>query len=42
VHDIGAARLCESGLLEHPDIGSWLRSIVEREAARDRPGDVTG
>ena len=42
VHSIGAARLRESGLLEHPDIGSWLRSIVEREAAFDRPGDATG
>jgi phosphotransferase system enzyme I (PtsP) len=41
VHAIGAARLCEVGLLEHPDIGSWLRSIVERAAARGRPGDVT-
>ncbi len=29
VHAIGAARLREAGLLEHPDIGSWLRSIVE-------------
>jgi signal transduction protein with GAF and PtsI domain len=42
VHAIGAARLREAGLLEHPDIGSWLRSIVEREAAFDRPGDATG
>ena len=42
VHAIGAARLREVGLLEHPDIGSWLRSIVERTAARGRPGDVTG
>ena len=29
VHAIGAARLREAGLLEHPDIGAWLRSIVE-------------
>ncbi len=29
VHAIGAARLRESGLLDHPDIGPWLRSIVE-------------
>ena len=29
VHAIGAARLRESGLLDHPDIGPWLRSIVD-------------
>jgi phosphotransferase system enzyme I (PtsP) len=29
VHAIGAARLREAGLLEHPDIGSWLLSVVE-------------
>jgi phosphotransferase system enzyme I (PtsI) len=29
VHAIGAARLREAGLLEHPDIGSWLRNLVE-------------
>ena len=29
VHAIGAARLREAGLLEHPDIGSWLRDLVE-------------
>jgi phosphotransferase system enzyme I (PtsP) len=28
VHAIGAARLRKAGLLEHPDIGSWLRQIV--------------
>ena len=33
VHAIGAARLRESGLLEHPDIGSWLRSVVEEVEA---------
>ena len=30
VQAIGAARLRQSGLLEHPDIGSWLRPIVEK------------
>jgi phosphotransferase system enzyme I (PtsP) len=29
VRAIAAARLREAGLLEHPEIGSWLRSIVE-------------
>ena len=29
VRAIGAARLRAAGLLEHPDIGSWLRTIVE-------------
>jgi phosphotransferase system enzyme I (PtsP) len=29
VRRIGAARLRAAGLLEHPDIGSWLRTIVE-------------
>jgi phosphotransferase system enzyme I (PtsI) len=33
VHAIGAARLRQAGLLEHPDIGPWLRAIVE-EAER--------
>jgi phosphotransferase system enzyme I (PtsP) len=28
VHAIGAARLRDAGLLDHPDIGSWLRQIV--------------
>ncbi len=28
VHAIGAARLRESGLLDHPDIGEWLRRKV--------------
>ena len=28
VHAIGARRLRESGLLDHPDIGPWLTSIV--------------
>jgi phosphoenolpyruvate-protein kinase (PTS system EI component) len=31
VHAIGAERLREAGLLEHPDIGPWLRQILERE-----------
>jgi phosphotransferase system, enzyme I, PtsP len=35
VHGIGARRLRSSGLLEHPDIGHWLRSVVEREIALD-------
>ena len=29
VHRIGASRLREAGLLEHPDIGSWLRAAVD-------------
>ncbi len=29
VHAIAAARLCEAGLLAHPDIGEWLRPTVE-------------
>ena len=28
VHAIGAARLRASGLLEHPDIGDWLKDLV--------------
>jgi phosphotransferase system enzyme I (PtsI) len=32
VHAIGTARLRAAGLLEHPDIGPWLRQIVERES----------
>jgi phosphotransferase system enzyme I (PtsP) len=28
VHAIGARRLRESGLLRHPDLGPWLRSVV--------------
>jgi hypothetical protein len=28
VHAIGAQRLREVGLLEHPDIGPWLRAVV--------------
>jgi phosphoenolpyruvate-protein phosphotransferase len=31
VHAIGAARLRATGLLDHPDIGPWLRQIVDRE-----------
>jgi phosphotransferase system enzyme I (PtsP) len=30
VHRIGAARLRDAGLLEHPDIGPWLRNLVDR------------
>ena len=30
VHAIGARRLRRVGLLEHADIGAWLRPIVER------------
>ena len=29
VQAIAAARLHEAGLLDHPDIGSWLRPIVQ-------------
>jgi phosphotransferase system enzyme I (PtsI) len=28
VREIGAARLRDAGLLEHPDIGEWLRPVV--------------
>ena len=31
VRRIGAERLVSVGLLEHPDIGPWLRRIVEKE-----------
>jgi phosphotransferase system enzyme I (PtsP) len=31
VRAIGAERLLRAGLLDHPDIGSWLRGIVEHE-----------
>jgi phosphocarrier protein FPr/phosphocarrier protein len=30
VHQIAAARLQDAGLLEHPDIGPWLRTLVEK------------
>ncbi len=33
VHAIAAARLIRSGLLEHPDIGSWLATIVQQHDA---------
>ncbi len=29
VHSIGAARLRDAGLLDHPDIGNWLKKIVD-------------
>ncbi len=29
VHTIAASRLREAGLLEHPDVGGWLRGLVE-------------
>ncbi|HIF98406.1 MAG TPA: phosphoenolpyruvate--protein phosphotransferase, partial [Myxococcales bacterium] len=32
VHEIAASRLLGSGLLDHPDIGSWLRSAVDETA----------
>jgi hypothetical protein len=31
VRAIGAERLLRAGLLDHPDIGPWLRPIVEGE-----------
>ncbi len=34
VREIGAARLRESGLLDHPDIGPWLEGIVDRERCK--------
>jgi phosphoenolpyruvate-protein kinase (PTS system EI component) len=30
VRQIGAARLIEAGLLDHPDIGAWLRGVIDR------------
>ena len=30
VHQIAAARLRDAGLLEHPDIGPWLRAVVDK------------
>ncbi|MAE96354.1 MAG: phosphoenolpyruvate--protein phosphotransferase [Deltaproteobacteria bacterium] len=30
VYEIGANRLREAGLLDHPDIGDWLRRSIER------------
>ena len=35
VHAISARRLRETGLLEHPDIGSWLGGIVRSELELD-------
>ena len=35
VHAIAAARLQEAGLLEHPDIGPWLRVVALREGVAD-------
>ena len=29
VRALAAGRLRSSGLLEHPEIGTWLRSVVE-------------
>jgi phosphoenolpyruvate-protein kinase (PTS system EI component) len=34
IRALAAARLRRAGLLEHPEIGSWLRSVVE---AAERP-----
>ncbi len=31
VHEIAAARLRSAGLLDHPDIGDWLRDLVDQE-----------
>jgi len=33
VHQIAAARLRDAGLLEHPDIGPWLRTLVDKVLA---------
>jgi phosphotransferase system enzyme I (PtsP) len=30
VHQIGAARLRDAGLLEHPDIGPWLQTLIDK------------
>jgi phosphotransferase system enzyme I (PtsP) len=30
VHQIAAARLRDAGLLEHPDIGPWLRTLIDK------------
>jgi phosphocarrier protein FPr/phosphocarrier protein len=35
VRRIGAERLVEAGLLDHPDIGQWLEKIVQRELGTD-------
>jgi phosphotransferase system enzyme I (PtsP) len=34
VHRIGAARLRAAGLLEHPDIGPWLQTLVDKTLQR--------
>jgi phosphotransferase system enzyme I (PtsP) len=33
VHQIGAARLRDAGLLEHPDIGPWLQTLIDKVLA---------
>ena len=35
VHAIGAARIRAAGLLDHPDIGEWLRRRVEQVLPAD-------
>lgn len=35
VHDISATRLREAGLLQHPDLGDWLRRAISRQRGRD-------
>ena len=37
VRAIGAERLLRVGLLDHPDIGPWLRGIVEVELQPEKP-----
>ena len=34
VHVIAAARLRQAGLLDHPDIGGWLRQLLDETLAR--------
>jgi phosphotransferase system enzyme I (PtsP) len=34
VYAIGALRLRKAGLLDHPDIGSWLKNLVEEKVGR--------
>jgi phosphotransferase system enzyme I (PtsP) len=34
VHTISALRLREAGLLDHPDIGNWLRNIIQEKVGQ--------
>jgi phosphocarrier protein FPr/phosphocarrier protein len=41
VRALGAERIRKAGLLEHPDIGPWLETVVEA-ASRDAAGGRKG